>query len=187
MAIKQEFRIEYSPSKTILWSLFGVVFALIFFLVSLLPILLLTHETVNSNNDIATKLVIYATPLITLPLAYMMFVLSLRHFRNWRLGRPLVVFTQSEVKGYTPLGRPKSLKWERVNFLFGQRRYKNFLLFDKIQDEAFAVKLIATLLPGWNPKAVSIPLIYGQTKYQKLQDKFFDLNPYAKERFQSQG
>ena len=72
-----------------------------------------------------------------------------------------------------------------------QRRYLRAPVIDQalltFGDEAFAVKLIATLLPGWNPKAVSIPLIYGQTKYQKLQDKFFDLNPYAKERFQSQG
>ena len=181
MVYPNEFRIEYSSTKTFFWMVFGLIFSLVFLLVGAMPFLLFAVDAFKPDDSFFAKFIVWCLPLIVWPLAYAMFISAIRHLKNSLSGLSLAVLTYSGISGFTSSGRPISLEWEQVNDWIVQS--SSIVLSDRNQIDSFLAKFIADTAPFWNPKAVCIQLIYGCEKFDMVLDAFYALNPYAHERF----
>ena len=186
-----EFRIEYSFVKTSFMVLALLVISLLFLLVGvgllLFPFLFAGDSTVHDGHGAFDRIFLnclwLVTSAIVLPFSYAMFVTSIRHLKNSWSGQPLAIFTLSGVKGFTTSGAPKLLKWEDVDQLMIQPEYGNLVLWDADQINSVWTKFLRTFSPIWNPNAVSIQTFFGKEKLETVEQSFFDINPYAEDRF----
>jgi len=186
-----DFHIEYSFAKTSFWVLALLVISLLFLFVGvgllLFPFLFAGDNIAYDGHDAFGRIFLnflwLITSAIVLPFGYAMFVTSIRHLKNSWSGQPLAIFTQSGVKGFTTSGASKILKWEDVDQLMIQPEYGNLVLWDEDQIDSVWSKFLRTFSPIWNPNAVSIQTFFGREKLETVEKSFFELNPYAEERF----
>jgi len=189
MAHINEFRVTYSPIKTFLLTIGLFVMVGIFLLVSLLPFILLTDPISYAEMNFIEIVSIWSLPIIILPFCYFCFIPTMRHLKNILKRNPLVVVSKLGVKGYTPLGRPLTLNWNQIEGFSQLPRGNTIMISEKSSDDLSAerhswwLQQISIWLPAWNPRAISIPVFYGQKNYKAIETAFRDFNPKRRQAF----
>ena len=151
------------------------VVSLLILLIGTLPFFIFIYTDIVLIGKIA----FFILTIVLWIFAYLMFTPTIRHINNCRLGRPLAVFTRSGIRGYTPLVKPISIKWEQINEGEVQSGLGNIVLWDKNQIDSAFLKYIRDIAPVWTPKSVSIPLAFGREKFESVMQAYDDINPYG--------